>query len=315
MAEALGHKFGNQMGAFFESAFYPLVQEFAAKHDLYLDRKGSRPVRKKAKKVKWIDTYGVSHDLDFVLERGGTAQSIGEPVAFIETAWRRYVKHSRNKVQEIQGALLPIKQRHRYSAPFLGAFLAGDYTDGALDALRRCGFQIVFFPYANVVRAFATVKVDVSSEEDTPDVEFKAKIEQLQSLSNSQRQKVWKKLASAHAREIVTFMEALERAVTRRITVVTIIPLHGKAVECPSIDDAITFIQGYVEHQSGGPLVRYEVRIRYTNGDNIDGQFRSKLDAIDFLRVYLPGEWRMITDDVVPTEELVEEENGDGVAE
>lgn len=175
MAVALGHRFGNQMGAFFEAAFHPLVRDFADKHDLYLDRKGLRPVRKTAKKVKWIDTYGVAHDLDFVMERGGTPHSVGDPLAFIEIAWRRYTKHSRNKVQEIQGALLPIKQRHRYSAPFLGAVLAGDYTNGALHALRRCGFHVVYLPYANVVRAFAAVGVDVSSQENTPDRDFKRK--------------------------------------------------------------------------------------------------------------------------------------------
>ena len=45
---------------------------------------------------------GNVHDLDYVFEQGGTEATIGQPKAFIEIAWRRYTKHSRNKAQEIQ---------------------------------------------------------------------------------------------------------------------------------------------------------------------------------------------------------------------
>lgn len=53
---------------------------------------------------------GNAHDLDFVLERGGSDDKIGMPAAFIETAWRRYTKHYRNNAQEIQGALEPLAE-------------------------------------------------------------------------------------------------------------------------------------------------------------------------------------------------------------
>ena len=86
-----------------------------------------------------------SHDLDFVLERGGTPDKIGMPVAFIETAWRRYTKHSRNKAQEIQGALEPLAETYRHLAPFKGAVLAGVFTEGALTQLRSLGFTVLYF--------------------------------------------------------------------------------------------------------------------------------------------------------------------------
>src|SRR2546423_10453545 len=106
MAEAAGHKFGQFIGEYCESAIEPLLQEFADKYGLFLDKKGPRPARS-GKKLRWVDSYGNGHDLDYVLERGGTPEKVGTPIAFIESAWRRYTKHSKNKAQESQGAVLP----------------------------------------------------------------------------------------------------------------------------------------------------------------------------------------------------------------
>src|SRR4051812_16570820 len=122
MAEAPGHRLGQIIGETLEAALEPVLQEVADLHALYLDKKGIRPARR-GKKLTWTDSLGNSHDLDYVLERGGTEDEIGVPVAFIETAWRRYTKHSRNKAQEIQGAILPLLVTHSEAKPFPGAVL------------------------------------------------------------------------------------------------------------------------------------------------------------------------------------------------
>jgi hypothetical protein len=96
MAKSPSHKWGQIIGDFLEEVFSAQLAKFARKHKLYLDTKGERPARK-GKKVSWVDSFENTHDLDFVLERNGTKNRIGEPVAFIESAWRRYTKHSRNK--------------------------------------------------------------------------------------------------------------------------------------------------------------------------------------------------------------------------
>lgn len=85
MAESPAHKFGQIIGDLLELALEPHLQKFARKHKLYLDKKGKRKARS-GKKVSWTDTNGNKHDLDFVLERGGTENKIGTPVAFIESA-------------------------------------------------------------------------------------------------------------------------------------------------------------------------------------------------------------------------------------
>lgn len=106
MAESPAHRFGQIVGEVLEAGVTPLLTAFAEKHGLYLDRQGERPCRP-GKRCSWLDLNNNKHDLDFVLERGGSADKLGVPAAFIETAWRRYTKHSRNKAQEIQGAIIP----------------------------------------------------------------------------------------------------------------------------------------------------------------------------------------------------------------
>ena len=74
-----------------EAAVLPMLQGFATTNRLYLDRQGHRSCRK-GSKCTWVDANGNAHDLDFVLERGGTPEEVGTPVAFIEAAWRRYTE-------------------------------------------------------------------------------------------------------------------------------------------------------------------------------------------------------------------------------
>lgn len=111
MAESPSHKFGQIIGNLLEEVIQPFLDDFARSHNLYLDYQNNLRPARSGKKVTWKDSYGNTHDLDYVLERNGTPDTVGTPVAFIEVAWRRYTKHSRNKAQEIQGAILPLAER------------------------------------------------------------------------------------------------------------------------------------------------------------------------------------------------------------
>lgn len=155
MANSPSHRFGQIIGDLLEEIMLPQFQSFCIKRGLYLDKKGVRGKARNGKKVSWLDKYGNTHDLDFVIEKGGTADVIGRPLAFIEAAWRRYTKHSRNKAQEIQGAILPIAEKHYWDKPFLGAILAGVFTDGSLKQMKRSGFEVALFPYESIVLAFS----------------------------------------------------------------------------------------------------------------------------------------------------------------
>ena len=96
MAQSPAHTWGQIIGKVVELGVANLLQEVASEYGLYVDSHGPRPARA-GKKVTWLDRYGNQHDLDYVLERGGSETRVGTPVGFIEVAWRRYTKHSKNK--------------------------------------------------------------------------------------------------------------------------------------------------------------------------------------------------------------------------
>jgi hypothetical protein len=72
MAQSPAHKFGQLIGDILEAALVPQLEAFARQHALYLDRNGPRACRP-GRKVTWLDRNGNAHDLDFVLERGGSS--------------------------------------------------------------------------------------------------------------------------------------------------------------------------------------------------------------------------------------------------
>jgi hypothetical protein len=286
MAESPAHRFGQIIGDVLEEAIEPLLREFATEHGLYLDKRGDRPARR-GRKVTWKDLNGNSHDLDYVLERGGTPIEIGTPVAFIETAWRRYTKHSRAKAQEIQGAILPLKATYSSASPFIGAVLAGVFTSGSRAQLNSLGFTILFFSTADVVTAFEEVGIDARSTEATLDSEFAAKVRAWEAPSAGEQESVGVALLSLKPDDVKHFMESLARAVTRQIESVRVLPLHGRVFEGPSVEATLAFIEEYEEDdETVKPLVRYEITINYENGDVINCQFVEKLGAIEFLRTY-----------------------------
>jgi len=284
MGESPSHRFGQIIGDLLETAVEPILQEFAQEYRLYLDKKGLRAARK-GSKVSWRDLNGNTHDLDFVLERNGSTTRQGTPVAFIETAWRRYTKHSRNKAQEIQGAISPLRETYKDYAPFVGTILAGVFTDNALSQLRSLNFTVLYFPYDNIVSAFRLVNIDAAFDENTPDSEFVAKVTAWEALHEEKKLTVAEALIDTHKKEVAEFIEALRKAVTRQVAVVRILPLYGTLFQCKSTEEAIQFIEQYGETPQAETFERYEIEIQYANGDFIKAQFQDKTKAFAFLRM------------------------------
>ncbi len=285
MAQSPSHKFGQIIGEVLEQAIEPILRKFAQEHGLYLDKQGKRLARS-GKKVTWTDSYGNKHDLDFVLEKIGSEKELGAPVAFIESAWRRYTKHSRNKAQEIQGAILPLAHTYKNNAPFKGVVLGGIFTKGALQQLKSLGFEILYFEYDTIVGAFRALGIDAHFEEDTSEQEFSKKVAQWDSLSDIQKKNIYSELIRLNIENVDKFINALLKTVVRNINTIRILPLHGKIFEYMSSEEAIKFINDYNEEQANGEIVRYEVQIKYNNGDEVTGEFKEKATAIDFLSAY-----------------------------
>lgn len=283
MAESPSHKFRQIIGNLVEAVIEPYLSNFAEEKQLYLDYQGKARKARKGKKVTWEDSYGNVHDLDYVFEKNGTTTRIGTPVAFIEVAWRRYTKHSRNKAQEIQGAILPLAEKFRWSNPFLGAVLSGVFTKGSLDQLRSLGFHVLYFPYETLVDAFAKEKIDIAFDETTPDAAFRECAKKIESTSRKKLDRIKKHLVAANHKQVDEFISLLGQRLDRMVEKIVVIPLYGSSTEFTTIMDAIQFLDQHRINEDHGDFRRYEVLIEFSNGDRVEGSFKDKVKVRGFL--------------------------------
>ena len=283
MAQSPAHRFGQMIGELLESVVRPQLEEFCSTQGLYLDHQRRKRPARPGKKVCWTDHYGNAHDLDFVIERDGTDVQIGRPVAFIESAWRRYTKHSRNKAQEIQGAILPLAERYRWNNPFLGTVLAGVFTERSLDQLRSLGFQVLYFPYDSLVAAFQSEGIDIAFDESTPDHVFHETANLIENAMPGKMERVQKHLVTANRLGIDAFFAALTYRLLRHITRVVVIPLYGRVNEFATIEDAIHFLDGHLVYEGSEEFRKYEIRVEFSNGDKVDAFIEAKDKVKEFL--------------------------------
>jgi hypothetical protein len=283
VAESPSHKFGQIVGQLLEEILDGELSKFCEARGLYLDRHGARKGVRKGKKVSWTDLYDNSHNLDFVIERDGSADHQGRPAAFIEAAWRRYTKHSRNKAQEIQGALLPIAETFADDAPFLGVVLAGEFTKGSLKQLKSHKFEIVHLSYNNVVEAFASVGIDTRFDQKTPQAAFRACVDQLEALSSSSRTIVREKIIEVGKADFDIFFESLRRKLDRRPKSVSVQPLFGNQSSFANAKAAQDFIRSFDTASITGDFTKFEVRVIFSDTDNVSGTFSTKEEALRFL--------------------------------
>jgi hypothetical protein len=294
MAESLAHKWGQCIGDVLEVFVQNILGEVAQQHGLYLDSKRPRKARGGQGKVTWQDGYGNKHDLDYVLERGGTEEVLGVPVAFIESAWRRYTKHSKNKVQEIEAAVMPIALTFSRHQPFCGAVLAGEFTGNALHQLESKGFSVLHIPYASILAAFRELGIDASSEDGaggTTEEQFQEKISRWESLQQPQAtNRLLAKLHSLHQTEITNFKQRLNAALTRQVSSIRLTVLRGHSVECSDIQSAISYLieeeKVFRMREDGEQKETFEVQIRFNTGAKIDATFPKRTEAITFLRSF-----------------------------
>jgi hypothetical protein len=286
VAKAPVHKLGQLIGEFIESCFEQELKEICDDRNLYLDVVGVDRKARKGKKVTWYDVFGSKHDLDFVIERDGTNDKLGLPVAIIECAWRRYTKHSKNKAQEIQGAVLPIAEKYKYHKPFLGAVVAGEFTAPALVQLNACGFQTIYFEYMDIVNAFAESGAIIKYGEDTADSEADEMVKTFQNLSEKQLQTIFDRVIELSQLEVVKFKKALVESLDRQVEQVIIAPLFGSNTSFNTIDEAVEFLN-HDELMIAPRAVVFRdlwILIRYSNGDKVEGTFKTIERAEKFIR-------------------------------
>ncbi|WP_214212973.1 hypothetical protein [Rosenbergiella australiborealis] len=290
MATSPSHKLGQLLGNMLESIFIPLLQGVADRHNMYLDVVGQPREGRKGKKITWADSYGSTHDLDIVFEYGGSSTQLGRPVAFIESAWRRYTKHSKNKAQEIQGAILPIADKYYIECPFKGAILAGEFTEPSLKQLANCGFHVLYIPYIKIVSAFSQSGIDMSFDESTSEVLLSQKVSAIENISQEQLLTIKRIIIDSNRDSISTFINVLEGKISKSLKKLIITPLYGNNYEFNSLNDAKDFITSYNTQNSATGYLAFNnflIYVVYMNDDHIKAEFSSSIAAINFLNAVI----------------------------
>lgn len=286
MAKSPSHRFGQMIGELLETTIIRYCEPIVKEYGMYLDYKHPRPARKNQNEVKWTDLNGNTHKLDIVIESEGSEESVGKPRAFIEMAWRRYTKHSKNKAQEISAAIKPLVSRYREHSPFYGAVLAGEFTDNSLNQMKSEGFKLLYFSSDEVEKAFASQGIDAHWEEDTPDQELENRMKQLKALSGTQITAIGDKLMSDNMKQWEAFLTCLRNSLARRIENIYITSLYGNSKVFHTIQDACDYIASDIADVSftKDSFYAYQIFVKYSNGDKIEMQFKEQQAALTSLR-------------------------------
>lgn len=278
---------GEIIGDFFETSLIHYLRPTVERLGFYLDYKHERPARDGQKEVRWIDAGGNKHKLDIVIEENGSETVMGTPRAFIEMAWRRYSKHSKNKVQEISGAIVPLVEKYKKSAPFYSAVLSGEFTNNALDQLRSQGFAVCYINLDKMEEVFSAFGMTIKWVENTPESLFKDMVTKYQKFSKKKQDELYDKFVTVNKTELENFRKKLEFSLSRKLENVIIVPTHGSAVPFNTVEDACKFISGYDEHNTTAPVLYYEISIRFNTQEEYSCKCKEKTRAIEFLNNYI----------------------------
>ena len=286
MANSDSHRLGQLIGLMLERAMKPQLQSILGPSHFLDSVSTSRSARNGKKKVTWLDAQNNKHDLDFVIEQNGTDLVFGSPKAFIECAWRRYTKHSKNKAQEIQGAVIPLAETYANHKPFLGAILAGEFTAPSLQQLQSVGFNVLYISYNDIVQAYALgANLDISYVEKTSLIDLKNKADAVENLNIQQVDNVIQFLIGIIQPKLNVFLQSLQISLMRSIKKIVVQPLFGTTNIFQDALSAQQYLNAIDLNTIPNNLTCNWIFIfvEYSNGENFRAEFLDKISALDFL--------------------------------
>ncbi|MCC0705233.1 DNA methylase [Clostridioides sp. ES-S-0049-02] len=284
MAKSNAHKFGQMIGDLLEVAIIDKLKPVCKEYNMYLDYQHMRKARNNKKKVRWEDEDGNKHDLDIVIEINGSEEKLGDPKAFIEMAWRRSTRHSKNKVQEIAGAVLPIVKKYNRLSPFYGAVLAGEFTSSSLHQLESQGFKVLYFDIGTIIQSFKLIGLEIEWDDNTDEDIIAEYIKFFNVVSSEDKDKLIEYIFKSNEEKLNQFIKSLKDCFLRKVERIRIFTLYGDIVEVDSIDKAIEYINNHdKENTKIDTLIGYEIYVKYNNGDKMEAEFKEKRDVLRFL--------------------------------
>jgi len=285
MPASPSHQLGETIGSLFEETIILFLSQNLIQNGYYVDYRHPRKARNGELDVVKCDINGNKHKLDIVIEANGTEEIMGHPKAFIEVAWRRYTKHSKNKVQEISGAIQPIIKAAGKDLPFYGAILSGNFSQNSINQLISEGFHVLHFTYCEMQEAFNTIGCNIIWEENSGRDYIQTLANQLASLTDDQRNIFMNNFIEIFKEKLHNFLILLNKRLTRTIEKITIQPTHGYTHTALTIEDAITFLNEY-DTNTIQPLLYYSVTVFYNTGEYFTNQCNDKAYALALLNQY-----------------------------
>lgn len=288
MANSPAHRFGQIIGYYFESSIARFLSEFSLNESgFFVDRDGPRKARGTRKSVKWADDKGNEHKLDYVVERGGTQEKLGELAGIIEIAWRSYTKHSKNKVQEIEGAVNPVVRKHANSRPFKAAILAGDFTQPSLEQLRSHGFDVVYFDKRELAKVFNRYGINILIKDESDDQITQAQIDAYESLSEDQKLQLSQDLEAAMRPKMSDFTARLRSHLKSTVSKIYIAHHYSQNFVFNDLEDAIQHIKNMEANTEELEFSEFLIVIEFTSGTRIDIRATSKEEAVNHLSRFM----------------------------
>jgi len=149
--------------------------------------------------------------------------------------------------------------------------------------MRSQGFSVLYFELDAVVAAFRTHDIDAYFDEDSSDKSVRTKVNAYEALGDDAKNNIAAALREQNTEGLKHFTQELESTLSRQIGSVYILFLHGPTIEAGTVQEAIRLIKQYGEEGTVESFVRYEVIVRYSNGDEVTGKCESKTQAVKFL--------------------------------
>jgi len=278
------HRFGQIIGDILEETMKEYLRPVTEQYSLFFDYRHPRNARRRQKEVRWVDINENTHKLDIVMENNGDENRIGEPRVFIEIAWRRYTKHSKNKAQEISGAIRPLIAKYSAHTPFFGAIVAGAFTQNSINQMISEGFEVVYIPLNIIEKSFSVVGIDAHWDESTSEHTLQEKVDIYAKLSNNEVERIKIELLNLTSTQMELFRLKLCNSLERKIDVIKIISLYGSESVFINVQEACKFITNFKEVSYLQKFYKYEIYVHYSNGDKLEAQYADRNNVIIFLQ-------------------------------
>lgn len=162
--------------------------------------------------------------------------------------------------------------------------MAGCFTSGSLTQLRSLGFEIVYIEYEDLTDDFSKLGIDIHFDEDTPTEWFSQRLAQIIAGGSQLERDLVKQIRSTNRSQFDSFFSKLTDKLKRYIDRLVVIPLFGDEVSFSQLSEALEFLSGYDAAAGGGAFRAFEVIVKYSNGDRLEGSFESAKEAERFLR-------------------------------